>query len=166
MAQALSVFIGIIYGRTLVKKDYNSIFGRDTSGGDITLTFNCMVNSLYSVIDLSNNFGIITRSLAASSDFFNLYERKPQMDLTNSIEKPPLENIKGNIEFNNVNFYYPSDNSKKLVLDGINLKFNSGKKIALIGESGSGKTTIANLIERLYDRTGGEILMWTRTNFI
>ena len=83
----------------------------------------------------------------------------PQMDLTNSIEKPPLSNIKGNIEFNNVDFYYPSDPNKKLILKGINLKFLSGKKTALIGESGCGKTTVVNLIERLYDRTGGEILI-------
>ena len=159
LAEVLAIFIGIVYGRTLVKKDYNSVFGRDTSGGDITLTFNCMVNMIGAVVDLSNNIGIINRSLAASSDFFNLIERKQQMDLTDSIEKPPLDNIKGNIEFNNVNFYYPSDINKKLVLNEINLKFTAGKKIALIGESGSGKTTVANLIERLYDRTGGEILI-------
>ena len=159
LVEVLAIFIGIVYGRTLVKKDYNSVFGRDTSGGDITLTFNCMVNMIGAVVDLSNNIGIINRSLAASSDFFNLIERKQQMDLTDSIEKPPLDNIKGNIEFNNVNFYYPSDINKKLVLNEINLKFTAGKKIALIGESGSGKTTVANLIERLYDRTGGEILI-------
>ena len=157
--QVLSVFLGLIYGRTLVKKDYNNVFGRDTSGGDINLTFNCLVTMIAALVDISNDLGDIQISLSATTDFINLYERKPKMDLTNSIEKPPLSNINGNIEFNNVDFYYPSDNNKKLILDGINLKFISGKKIALIGESGSGKTTIANLIERLYDRTGGEILL-------
>ena len=159
MGQVLSVFIGLIYGRTLVKNDYNNLFGRDTSGGDINLTFNCLVTMISALVDLSNDIGDINISLSAITDFINLYERKPQMDLTNSIEKPPLSNINGNIEFNNVKFYYPSDYNKKLILDGINLKFISGKKIALIGESGSGKTTIANLIERLYDRTEGEILL-------
>ena len=159
LGQALSVFIGLIYGRTLVKNDYNSILGRDTSGGDITLTFNCMVTMIAALVDMSNDIGDINTSLSATSDFFNLIERKPKMNLDNSIEKPPLSNINGYIEFNNVDFYYPTDNEKKLVLNGINLKFESGKKIALIGESGSGKTTIANLIERLYDITGGEILL-------
>ena len=151
LGQVLSVFIGLIYGRTLVKNDYNSLFGRDTSGGDITLTFNCMVTLIAALVDMSNDLGDNSISLSATSDFFNLIERKPKMNLDNSIEKPPLSNINGNIEFINVDFYYPTDNEKKLVLNGINLKFESGKKIALIGESGSGKTTIANLIERLYD---------------
>ena len=154
LGQVLSVFIGLIYGRTLVKRDYNNLFGRDISGGDITLTFNCLVTMIAALVDISNDIGDISISLSATTDFFNLFERKPKIDLTNSIEKPPLPNINGNIEFNNVNFYYPTDNNKKLILDGINLKFTAGQKIALIGESGSGKTTIANLIERLYERSG------------
>ena len=157
--QIISVFLGLIYGRTLIKNDYNSVFGRDTSGGDISLTFNCVVTLISSLVDILNDLGDINESLSVTSDFFNLYERKPQIDLTNSIEKPPLSNIRGNIEFKNVSFYYPSDENKKLVLDNINLSFIRGKKVALIGESGSGKTTIANLIERLYERTEGEILL-------
>ena len=47
----------------------------------------------------------IELGLEASSDYFSLYERRPVMDLTNSIEKPPLSDIKGRIEFKNVNFY-------------------------------------------------------------
>ena len=159
LGQILSVFIGIIYGRTLVKNDFNTIFRRDTSGGDISLTFNCMVSFIASSVDILNEGADIILSLSASSDYFNLIERKPQMDLTNSIEKPPFENIKGNIEFENVDFYYPSDPNKNLILNGINLKIFSGKKIALIGESGSGKTTLVNLIMRLYDRSGGNIIL-------
>ena len=70
-----------------------------------------------------------------------------------------MSEIKGNIEFKNVNFYYPSDPNKKLILNGINLNFQAGKKIAIIGQSGCGKTTIVSLIERLYDITEGEILL-------
>ena len=129
LGQILSVFIGIIYGRTLVKNDFNTIFRRDTSGGDISLTFNCMVSFIASSVDILNEGADIILSLSASSDYFNLIERKPQMDLTNSIEKPPFENIKGNIEFENVDFYYPSDPNKNLILNGINLKFFLGKKL-------------------------------------
>ena len=81
------------------------------------------------------------------------------MDLSQSIEKPPLENIHGLIEFKGVDFYYPSDPNKRLILNGIDLLFEPGKKVALVGESGCGKSTTVNLIERLYDITGGELLI-------
>ena len=155
----LIVFVGIIYGRTLVKKDFNSFRGRDLTGGDVTLTFTNMVSFINALGQVFNNLQYIQLSLAATSDYFNLYERKPQMDLSNSIERPPLSDIKGKIEFNNVNFYYPSDYNHKLILNGMNLNLEAGKKIALIGQSGCGKTTVVNLIERLYDITGGEILL-------
>ena len=108
---------------------------------------------------VANNLQYVILSLAATSDYFNLFERKSEMDLSNSIQKPSISNINGKIEFKNVNFYYPSDDNQKLILDGMNLDFEAGKKIALIGHSGCGKTTVVNLIERLYDVTGGEILL-------
>ena len=153
------VFIAFIYGRTIIKKDFNSLRGRDVTGGDINLSYSCMLGFMGTIVDLASTIQYVLISLAATSDYFNLYERKPQMDLTNSIEKPPLSEIKGNIEFKNVNFYYPSDPNKKLILNGINLNFQAGKKIAIIGQSGCGKTTIVSLIERLYDITEGEILL-------
>ena len=155
----LGVFLSFIYGRTLIKKDFNSLRGRDLTGGDVSLTFNTMVSFYSSIKNIFVVLQYILLSLASTSDYFNLYERKPEMDLTNSIEKPLLSDIKGNIVFNNVNFYYPSDLNQKLILKGININFESGKKIALIGESGCGKTTIVNLIERFYDVTNGEILL-------
>ena len=159
LCQVLSVFLGLIYGRTLIKVHYNRVYGRDTSGGDINLTFNCIVTLISVLFDIFNDISDINRGLSVTVDFFYLYERKPQMDLTNSVEKPPLSNIQGNIEFRNVSFYYPSDEEKTLILNNINFNFEAGKKFALIGESGSGKTTFANLIERLYDVNEGEIII-------
>ena len=128
-------------------------------GGDVTLTYNTIVSFYLYLIAIFNNLQYVQLSLAATSDYFNLYERKPQIDLTQSIEKPDINNIKGKIEFNNVNFYYPTDIKKKLILNEMNLNFEAGKKIALIGQSGCGKTTIVSLIERLYDINDGEILL-------
>ena len=159
LINGLIVFISILYGRTLIGKDYNSLRGRDLTGGDVMLTFTNMLEFVIILIDTIVNLLYVQFALASTSDYFNLYERKPEMDLSNSLEKPPMDNIEGKIEFKNVSFYYPTDSSKKLVLDGINLNFESGKKIALIGETGCGKTTIVNLIERFYDVTDGEILL-------
>ena len=155
----LVIFVGVIYGRTLVLEEHNSFRGRNLKRGDVTLTFSNMILFINCIGQVANNLQYIQLSLAATSDYFNLLERKPEIDYTNSIEKPPLSEIKGKIEFNNVNFYYPSDLNQKLILNGMNLNLEAGKKIALIGQSGCGKTTVVNLIERLYDITGGEILL-------
>ena len=155
----LVVFVAFVYGRTLVKKEFNSFRGRDVSGGDVVLTFNAMSSFVQAVADISNDIQFIIYSLIATSDYFNLYERKIQIDLTNSTKKPPLSEIRGDIEYRNVKFYYPSDINKKMIINGINLNIESGKKIALIGHSGCGKSTLVNLLERLYEVVEGEILL-------
>jgi ABC-type multidrug transport system fused ATPase/permease subunit len=65
----------------------------------------------------------------------------------------------GRIEFRDVDFYYPSDPTKRMILKKINITIEPGKKVALVGESGCGKSTTVNLIERLYEVTGGEVLI-------
>ena len=157
--EGLIIFIGIIYGRTLIKKDFNSFKGRDLTGGDVSLTFNNISTCVSSIGKFTNSLQYIQLALAATSDYFNLYERKPEMDLTNSKEKPPLSEIKGKVEYKNVEFYYPSDEHKKIVLNGLTFTVQPGQKVALVGESGCGKTTTTLLLERLYDVTGGEILI-------
>ena len=158
LVKNLVVFVAFIYGRTLIKKEFNSFRGRDVSGGDVVLTFNSMSSFVQAVADISNSIQFIIYAVVATSDYFNLYERRPQMDLTNSTERP-LSEIRGNIEYRNVKFYYPSDIHKKMILKGINLNIEPGKKIALIGHSGCGKSTLVNLLERLYDVVDGEILL-------
>ena len=155
----ICIFIAFIYGRTLIKKDYNSNKGRDFSSGDVITAAFCTLMGIAGIGMIAPNIKTIQESCSAASDYFNLYERKPEMDLSQSVEKPPLENIQGLIEFKNVNFSYPSDPNKRLILDGIDLLFEPGKKVALVGESGCGKSTTVNLIERLYDVTGGEVLI-------
>ena len=155
----LCIFIAFIYGRTLVGKEINTNKGRDFTGGDVMAAASCTLMGITGLGTIAPMLKSIKESCAAASDYFNLYERKPQMDLSQSIEKPPLENIQGLIEFKNVDFYYPSDPNKRIILDKIDLIFEPGKKVALVGESGCGKSTTVNLIERLYDINGGEILI-------
>ena len=155
----LIIFVGIIYGRTLIRKDYNSFRGRDLTGGDVSLTFNNISSCVSSIGNFTNNVQYVQLALAATSDFFNLYERKPNMDLTKSKQKPPLSEIKGKIEYRNVEFYYPSDKNKKMVLNGLSFTVEAGQKVALLGDSGCGKSTATFLLERLYDVTGGQILI-------
>ncbi|KAF5295518.1 hypothetical protein FQR65_LT19888 [Abscondita terminalis] len=71
------------------------------------------------------------------------------------IENPiPVSELKDRIEFKNVGFYY---NKENLILKNFNLSIPKGSTVALVGQSGSGKTTIANLLARFYDVTEGAI---------
>jgi len=76
----------------------------------------------------------------------------------NLIGKMSADNIIGKIEFRNVSFFYPTY-PKKLVLDDISFTINPGQKIAFVGTSGCGKSTIIQLIERFYDCTSGTVLI-------
>jgi len=151
--------LSLIYGRTLVKKDFNNNKGRDFTGPDVIGVTFCTLMAIMGIGLIAPDFKIIQESCTASSDYFTLTEREPAIDLSQSVEKPDRENIKGKIEFKNVVFKYPSDPNERIILKGINLIFEPGKKIALVGESGCGKSTTVNLIERLYETTSGDIFI-------
>ena len=155
----LCIFIAFIYGRTLIGKDYNSTKGRDFTAGDVVSAAFCTLMGISGISSITPYIKTIMEACSAASDYFNLYERRPAMDLSNSNERPPLSDIQGRIVFNDVNFYYPSDPNQRLVLNGLNLVCEPGQKVAIVGESGCGKSTTVNLIERLYDVIGGQVLI-------
>ena len=151
--------ISLSYGRTLIRKDINANKGQDFTGADVIgVTFSTLM-AIMGFGLIAPNIKIIQESCTASSDYFTLVEREPAMDLSQSVEKPDRDSIQGRIEFRNVVFKYPSDPNERIILKGINLLFEPGKKVALVGESGCGKSTTVNLIERLYETTAGEIFI-------
>jgi subfamily B ATP-binding cassette protein MsbA len=94
---------------------------------------------------------VVQRGLAAAHSIFTLLDEKTESDEgTHSVE-----NVAGKIVFNDVNFSY-SDRNKK-ALDGINFTAEPGQTIALVGKSGSGKSSMVSLIPRFYDCTEGQI---------
>ena len=155
-----SFFVIVMYSRRLIGEEIiNDNTGVKFTLGDIETVIFSIIIAFSSIGFSAPLLKIIQESAIASSDYFTLYEREPQMDFSRSIEKPPKDKILGKIEFKNVDFYYPSDVSKRIILKNMNLVIEPGKKIALVGESGCGKSTIVNLIERLYDVTSGQILI-------
>jgi subfamily B ATP-binding cassette protein MsbA len=93
----------------------------------------------------------IQQGLAASQRVFEIIDREPEiLEKSGAIE---LENVQGFIEFKGVFFKYED----KMVLRNINLKINKNEVLAVVGQSGVGKTTLANLIPRFYDVTDGSI---------
>ena len=96
-----------------------------------------------------------TMALASAQRLTELL--KEETDIKNP-ENPVKKVDDGSIEFRNVSFCYAKDASSK-VLDNINLKIDSGSTIGIIGGTGSGKSSLVNLIPRLYDVTDGELLV-------
>ena len=150
----LSFFVCIIYAKSLLAKDNPSI-----KPGDVMTVCFTTTMAINSFGMMAPNISIIQEACIGASDYFTLVDREVQIDESNSTYRPPRESVKGRIEFKNIEFIYPSDVNKRKVLDGLNLVFEPGQKVALVGESGCGKSTIVNLIERLYESTDGEVLI-------
>ena len=156
----LAFFIAALYSRKLLGHEvWNDNSGKVFTLGDIvTVVFSTLI-AILSIGVTAPNLKIIQESSIASSDYFTLYEREPQMDFSESIEKPPRDQMQGKIEFKDICFCYPSDKNKRMILKNLNILVEPGKKVALVGESGCGKSTTVNLLERLYEATSGEVLI-------
>ena len=108
---------------------------------------------LYTPIkNLGNNFNAVQFSFMAIERVFNILELQPTIkDSENAVN---LQEINSGVSFKNVNFEYVKD---RPVLKNINLEVRKGETIALVGNSGGGKSTIVSLIPRFYDIQSGEI---------
>ena len=121
-------------------------------------TFLVFIGMFFQILDpakkLSNAISNIQGGIASLDRVSEVLDYDLKID---EIENPlPISTLKDNIEFKNVGFYYDRDN---VILKNFNLTLPKGKTIALVGQSGSGKTTIANLLARFYDVSEGEILV-------
>ncbi|MCI9228878.1 MAG: ABC transporter ATP-binding protein [Dorea sp.] len=128
-----------------------------TTGELMSLLAYCM-NILMSLMMLSMVFVMISMSMASIRRISEVLGETS--DIKNPSE-PIYEVTDGSIEFRHVDFAYRRD-SERPVLKDINLKIRSGEVIGIIGGTGSAKTSLVNLISRLYDVTDGEILVGGR----
>lgn len=101
--------------------------------------------------------GNVIRGLTAGSRVFEFMRIQPKIDLVDGMVINE-EDLRGEIRFENVSFAYPS-RPDQIVLKNFNLTLKSGQTVALVGMSGSGKSTIAQLLERFYEPTSGVIYL-------
>ena len=104
--------------------------------------------------EIANIITDLQSALAAAERVFELIDE--EIEIKDSVDAVECKNILGNIEFNNVYFGYTPN---KIILKDVNFNAPSGKKIAIVGPTGSGKTTIVNLLMRFYDINSGSITL-------
>lgn len=121
--------------------------------GEFTVVFSSLVALMQPIKSLTSVNAGFQKGMAACQTLFAILEQPIEQDNG----KITIERVKGNIEFRNVTFNYES--RKEPALKDISFSVPAGKTIALVGRSGSGKTTITNLLTRFYDISQGEILI-------
>jgi ATP-binding cassette subfamily B protein len=124
--------------------------------GDLTFlagSFSQLRNQLQTVF---SRFSNITQSAMYLQDYFEFIDMDFSSDNPEQYREAPSE-FNHSIHFDNVSFSYPQ--AEKMVLSSLTFDLKKGEKLALVGENGAGKTTLIKLLLRLYEPTGGQILM-------
>ncbi|GAB1289405.1 ATP-dependent translocase ABCB1 [Apodemus speciosus] len=136
------------YGTSLV-------ISKEYSIGQVLTVFFSVLIGAFSVGQASPNIEAFANARGAAYEVFKIIDNKPSIDsFSKSGHKP--DNIQGNLEFKDIHFSYPSRKEVQ-ILKGLNLKVKSGQTVALVGNSGCGKSTTVQLMQRLYDPTEGVV---------
>ncbi|KAG8637944.1 ABC transporter B family member 15 [Manihot esculenta] len=104
-----------------------------------------------------SNVKYFSEACTAGERIMEVIRRVPKIDLEN-MEGEVLENVRGEVEFKHAEFAYPS-RPESIIFKDFSLKIPAGRTVALVGSSGSGKSTAIALLQRFYDPLGGEILL-------
>ena len=111
-----------------------------------------------SVSTIAPQITAFTNASAAASELFSVIDKKSELDPLDESGKKPVDGCEGNIEITDLTFAYPS-RPGALVLRDFNISIPAGKTTALVGASGSGKSTVVGLLERWYAPSSGSIML-------
>ncbi|TYI75131.1 hypothetical protein E1A91_D07G253700v1 [Gossypium mustelinum] len=126
-------------------------------GGTIFIVGTCIATGGQQLGTSLSNLKPLSEARSAAERINEVIRRTPKIDVDN-MEGEILDNILGEIEFKQVEFAYPS-RPESIIFKNFCLKIPAGKTVALVGSSGSGKSTVISLLERFYDPLEGEILV-------
>ena len=133
----------------------NMVYAGVLTVGKLTSFMTYSFQILMSLMMISMVLMMLSRSVASAVRIIEVLEEEPDI---NDPVNPVMEVKSGDIEFRNVNFRY-EDDSDENNLENINITIKAGETVGIIGSTGSGKTSLVQLIPRLYDVTGGEVLL-------
>jgi ATP-binding cassette, subfamily B, multidrug efflux pump len=122
--------------------------------GTLVAFLQYMQRFYWPVRELAERYTTIQQAMAASERIFHVLDQ--QEEITDAPDASPLENVKGRIEFDGVWFAYDADN---WVLKDVSFTIEPGEKVAIVGATGAGKSTMMNLLNRFYDVQRGDILI-------
>ena len=150
----IRMFDGLMYVVVIVAGGIFMIKGLIEPGDLVayTLYVSTLLATIRRIIEFAEQF---QRGMTGIDRFMELMDAN--VDIFDEEGARPLTKIDGEISFEDVSFEYPDDRNP--VLSHINLKIRSGEKVALVGPSGGGKTTLCSLVPRFYDPTEGRILI-------
>jgi len=147
--------LGAIATAVVVYVGGTAVLGDSITAG-VLIAFVLYIDRFFEPIrDLSRRFDTLQSTMAGGERILELL-RTP-VDVQDAASARDLPPINGEVHFDEVSFHYSDDPT--LVLDGINLKVEAGQTVALVGETGAGKTTIVKLLARFHDPTGGQVLV-------
>ncbi|ESQ43858.1 hypothetical protein EUTSA_v10005750mg [Eutrema salsugineum] len=141
---ALAVWYG---GKMILEKGY--------TGGQVLIIIFAVLTGSMSLGQASPCLSAFAAGQAAAYKMFETIKRKPEIDASDTTGKV-LDDVRGDIELKDVSFSYPA-RPEEQIFRGFSLSISSGSTVALVGQSGSGKSTVVSLIERFYDPLAGEV---------
>ncbi|KIY50319.1 P-loop containing nucleoside triphosphate hydrolase protein [Fistulina hepatica ATCC 64428] len=131
------------------------IIDGDTNAGTVVNVFMAILIGSFALVILSPQLQAIQEACGAAAKLYATINRVPDIDSYSSEGLKP-ETCRGEITLENIRFHYPSRPTVEVV-KGVNLSLHAGKTTALVGASGSGKSTIISLVERFYDPISGAV---------
>ena len=130
------------------------IIQNNLSFGALVAFFQYAQRLFWPIRELSEKYTIFQRAMASSERVFDLLDTQPE--IMDSAHPKQLQTMNSSIEFQNVSFAYKDDD---YVLNNVSFRIEPGEKVAIVGATGSGKTTLINLLCRFYDIEEGQILI-------